>query len=288
VRIIKRLSNEAHQLIEEFMLEANRQVALKVSKTQYPSMYRVHPEPEEAQWAQMQMALSRMPVSGSPYSQATLNEIARKAAGTPQEYMINLIILRNLNRAVYTSQVGEHFGLAFSHYTHFTSPIRRYPDLIVHRVLRALETGTPPPYPEGDLAQMARQCSERERAAEEAERESVELKRLQFYQSLLTNGETGPYKAVIVSILPKGIIAELIDTLQKGMIPFSSFTDDYYVVDASGCSARGRRNKRLFTLGDTIQVDLVKVDLARKFVDFTLVDRQPPKRKKRGRRQRRR
>lgn len=267
--IHKRTSHEAYQLIEEFMLLANRTVARLLAEKQAPALYRIHEPPDPEQWERMAIELQEMGVVLDEPTSAAMNEIAAEAAGTPKEHAVNLMMLRNLKRAVYSAERKEHFGLAFSHYLHFTSPIRRYPDLVVHRALKALEQGAPPPYTPDDMADIATHCTRTERNADDAEQESVNVKRVEYYREKLEKGETGPYPAVISSIVSRGFIVELTDTQQRGLLSFSSIRHDHVRAHPR------RRNtaagsRRSWSIGDPLEVELVRVDPARRFVDFHL------------------
>ena len=271
----KRTSNEAYQLIEEFMLVANCTVAATLRRHGVPAIYRVHEAPDEEQWARMNTDLKALGVSASASSRDDLNRIAKAASGSPLEYSIHLALLRNLKRALYSSNLNEHFGLAFDCYTHFTSPIRRYADLAVHRLLCAIEAGRPPPLSQEDVARIAGHCSETERNADDAEEESVVIKRMEYYEAMLHERKTGPFDGLIVSVIPKGLIVELVDTLQRGLLPFSSLVDDYYVSHPDRTHAVGRRHRRKWSIGQRLKVMLSKVDSARRFVDFHMPTEAP-------------
>ncbi|MFH0953658.1 MAG: VacB/RNase II family 3'-5' exoribonuclease [Verrucomicrobiota bacterium] len=284
LEIRKRASNEAYQLIEEFMLAANCVVARLLDSRDIPAIYRIHEPPDDKQWAKMDMDLQALGVTDAPDSRKALNAVARQAKVLPTQYALHLAILRNLKRAVYSSIRQEHFGLAFSCYTHFTSPIRRYPDLIVHRILRAAEERRPAPYSAEDVSRIAQHCSGTEQNADEAEDESVSVKRIEFYRDRLERGETGPYHGLIVSVVPKGLILELSETLQRGLLPLSALRDDTYVVMPQRSGVVGRRHRRKLAVGQTLDVMLAKVDAARRLVDFYLAEEGPARRGKRRRR----
>jgi ribonuclease R len=268
IRIFKRGSSEAYHLIEEFMLAANCVVARLLHKARVPALYRIHEPPDEAQWLKMQTDLRALGLRISPHSKDSVNRIAREAAGSPREHIVHLAILRNLKRAVYSSKMLEHFGLSFSCYTHFTSPIRRYPDLAVHRILLSVEAGREPPYDAPEVRRIAEHSSETERNADQAEQESVDIKRIEFYREKVARRDLGPFDGVVVSIIPKGLIVELSDTLQQGLLPFSSMLDDVYVMSQERNRAIGRRRRKSWTLGDRVTVCLARVDTARRLVDF--------------------
>jgi len=281
--IVRREAAEAYQLIEECMLAANQAVATLLFEGQVPSLYRVHPEPEESGWAQMAADLQAAGVAASPSTREDLHRIVASVQGAPNAYAAYLAILRNLQRANYAAGRDDHFGLAFSLYTHFTSPIRRYPDLVVHRVLCAQEEGLPPPYSPDELAAVAAHCSLMEEEAETAERDSVDMKRVEYYQDRLQAGAVGPYPGVLVGITPKGLLVELRESLQKGLASFADLHDDHYEADLPRGRAVGRHGGRRFTLGQVLEVDLVRVDTARRRVDFRLHGESGPARRGKGR-----
>ena len=181
-------------------------------------------------------------------------------------------------------QIG-HFGLAFDDYTHFTSPIRRYPDLLVHRMLKAVEQGRELPISGDQIELIALHCNETERKADELERQSIEKKRMDYYDEIMNTSPTTTFKGYIVSIKGKGMIVELPDSLQRGMITFASITSDWLEANAEMTQAKTRGGKVRFTIGDEVEVALAKVDTARGFVDFVLADQiaQPRQRTRKSR-----
>jgi ribonuclease R len=267
-------AKEAYQLIEECMLLANVAVARKLKAAEWPAIHRIHEAPDEDQWAQMGAELQALGIDALPQTSSDINAVLEKVAGLPVEYSANLAILTNLKRACYSAEDTEHFGLAFDDYVHFTSPIRRYPDLVIHRLLTALEQKKKQPYRPDDLTAIAAQCSRTEVEADSAEKESIALRRAEYYRDLLAKGETGPYKACVVKVLGKGLLIELTDTLQRGLVAFSSITDDRYELNAMKTKATGTHRGKSFQIGDEIEVMLVKVDIARNFVDFQIARQQ--------------
>lgn len=264
----KRGAKEAYHLIEEFMLLANVAVAEIMSDKQVPAMYRIHEAPSDEQWEQMAVDLQNLGLRVTPGDRAGINRVAKEIAGTAFEYSGNLAILKNLKRALYSPELVEHFGLAFDRYTHFTSPIRRYPDLVVHRILKAIEQRAHPPYSFEAVERIARHCCDTEKNASEAEDESLAVKRIEFYAARLAAKDVGPFDGLIVSINPKGLIVELSDSLQRGMVAFANLMDDHYIADVQRGRARGRRSQREFRIGQALTVELMKVDTYRKLIDF--------------------
>ena len=275
-------SKEAYQLIEDCMLLANRAVAELLIASGRPAIYRVHAEPDEEQWASMGMELQALGIPALPRSRQEINEAIHLAAGTAVEYTANLAILRNFKRAEYAGTQIGHFGLAFDDYTHFTSPIRRYPDLVVHRLLKATEKGRDPGLAMESLEEIARHCTEMEKMADELEKKSIEKKRIEYYSELMNASLTATFKGYIVSIKGKGMIVELPDSLQRGMITFASITTEWLEANEDMTQALTRSGKVMFTIGQQVEVVLAKVDTARGFIDFVLADQAArPRRRER-------
>jgi len=278
-------SKEAYRLIEDCMLLANRAVAEILIKAEKPAIYRIHDEPDEEQWASMGMELQALGISVLPQDRQDINQAARMAVGTPVEYTANLAILRNFKRAEYSSTQIGHFGLAFEDYTHFTSPIRRYPDLLVHRMLKAVERGQQYPVSLDQIEEMANHCNETEKKADDLERQSTEKKRIEYYNEIMSSSQHTTFKGFVVSIKGKGMIVELPDSLQRGMITFASITSDWLEADDNLTQVCTRGGKVKYTLGEAVEVVLAKVDTARGFIDFVLADQvvQPRKRERKPR-----
>jgi len=278
-------SKAAYQLIEDCMLLANRAVAEILINSEHPAIYRVHDEPDEEQWAAMGMELQALGIAALPQTRQEINQAVKLAEGTPVEYTANLAILRNFKRAEYSSTQIGHFGLAFDDYTHFTSPIRRYPDLLVHRLLKAVELGKPLSISADRIEEISQHCNATERKADELERKSTETKRMEYYSDLLNAPQRQTFKGYIVSIKGKGMIVELPDSLQRGMVTFSSITSDWLVANENLTQVQTRGGKVKYTIGDTVEIALAKVDTARGFVDFVMADQvaESPRRKRKPR-----
>lgn len=268
VDIVPRKSFTAYHLIEEFMLVANQAVARRISEKGHPAIYRIHAPPDDEQWEKIAVDLGALGYTLPDLSRASLNKVADTVSGKPESHIVNLAMLRNLNRAVYSAKRAEHFGLAFSHYVHFTSPIRRYADLVIHRVLKAIERTESAPYSKEAVARIADHISATEREAAEAEQESVDLKRIEFYGAQLDAGNTGPFKALVTSMTNRGLLVELTETLQRGLVPFALIHGDHYSINEQRNRAVGRRTRATWKVGDVLDVELVRVDKAKKLVDF--------------------
>jgi len=268
--IKQRGDDEAYQLIEECMLLANVAVAERLRAAGGPALYRIHDEPDSEQWDELRDALRALGAPLIPATPDDLNKLLHRVAGTPLAATLNLIVVRCLKRALYSAELRPHFGLAFPRYTHFTSPIRRYPDLVVHRLLKAVEQGSPPPCTKSALAKLAAHCSATEKAADEAENESVEVKRVAYYADKLRRGDVGPFAGVVTALLGKGLIVELRDSLQRGLLPYSALKNDFYQLNAARTHVRGKRRGGGWKIGQPIEVMLERVDLANRWVDFSL------------------
>ncbi len=279
-----RVRLESHRLIEEFMLVANRAIALEVFRKAQPFLYRVHDKPEMEKLEAFSEMMSRLgyrfPVSRNikPVQFARFLERIKEV---PEADFINELMLRSMQKAVYQRENIGHFGLAFSHYAHFTSPIRRYPDLLVHRLLRKLKDGR---YPVrfarrigGVIDHVGRYCSETERVAEAAERQAIKVKQVAYMARRL--GEE--YAGVISGTTPYGFFVRLDNMGVEGMVRVSSIDDDYYHYDERQYRLIGRRTGRVFRLGDQIRVGVAKVDTVRSEIDLFVV---PPHQKKPSRR----
>jgi ribonuclease R len=259
---------ESCQLVEECMLMANREVGALLALRFGIAIYRIHEEPAEKNYEQMADDLRQLGIEGVTVTRESLNDIISRDMPEPLRQAVTITLLKNMNRAVYSAELGEHFGLAFDTYTHFTSPIRRYPDLIAHRLLTALEQNKPNPYRENDLRRICGHCSEREREAADAESESHQIKRLQYYRDQLLAGKTGPHLATVSAATPRGILVVLNESGQRGLIPYPALSDDYYEVNATNTRATGRRTGRVIQLGDTITVHVDRVDAENRQMDL--------------------
>ncbi len=289
VDIVPRKAYTAYHLIEEFMLAANQTVARCIAEKGYPAVYRIHEPPDAEQWERIATDLNALGINAPAQTRADLNDIAESVAGEPAAHIVNLAMLRNLKRAVYSNERAEHFGLAFSHYLHFTSPIRRYADLIVHRVLKAVERNEPAPYSGEEIRDTAEHITKTEKEADDAEQESIILKRIDYYAARLDAGDIGPYRALVTSMTRRGLLVELVDTLQRGLVPFALIPRDHYDINEARNRAVGRHTRHAWHIGDLLDVEIVRVDKARKLIDFRPVGsgatgREKPRRRKKNRR----
>ncbi|OGC76761.1 MAG: ribonuclease R [candidate division Zixibacteria bacterium RBG_16_40_9] len=266
---------DSHRLIEEFMLMANKTVALHVTRLAMPFLYRVHakPDPEKLKaFSELVSQLGYKTSLGEKVTPRLLQRFLKQVEGKPEEPLINELLLRSLKKAVYQPENVGHFGLAFTHYTHFTSPIRRYPDLIVHRLLKELKKGqyTPERYHSlmKRLPRIGEIASEREKIAEEAERSTIKLKQVQYMQDKL--GEV--FEGVISGVVPYGFFVRLQKLLVEGLVRLSSIDDDYYIYDESGYRVIGKHTKKVYRLGDKVTVKVIRVDKEQHQLDFVLAN----------------
>jgi len=272
IEIGKRERLESHRLIEEFMLLANEAVARLMSKG--PFIYRVHAKPEGEKLTKLKETLQSVGVPVPPglddgRSQA-FQKILASVEDQPTEPMVNMMVLRSLKQAVYSTENLGHFGLASTCYTHFTSPIRRYPDLIVHRLVReSLRHQSTPErqvHWRRELPPMASHCSQRERLAQDAERESLELKRVQFMEKHVGSSFDG----VVSSVTAFGIFVQLTEIFVEGLVHITNLRDDYYVYDEVRHALRGRRTGKAFRMGQEVRVKLAAANVMKRQLDFEL------------------
>ena len=277
VDIRKVVRMESHRLVEEFMLLANEIVARHLRRVKADTLYRVHEEPRPEKLEELQKIIGRFGYSlyageKGRVQPKELQRVLAAAEGKPEEQIVNIVVLRSLARARYDTSPLGHYGLALKDYTHFTSPIRRYPDLIVHRTLRMLSgkqrrpMSDPARYREwlDDTAVLA---SERERLAESAERDSVELKKIQFMERHVGDEFTG----VITGVEAFGFFVELEKYFVSGLVHISSLEDDYYEYWEEEFSLVGSTSGRRFTLGDKVTVQVLSVNKELRQIDFLLV-----------------
>lgn len=262
----------SHQLVEAFMLAANEAVAEHFAHNEIPFLRRVHPAPNEeklvafARFADLLGYRIR-----KPQDRFELQKVLNESAEKPERAALHFALLRSLKQATYSPIQDQHYALASQEYCHFTSPIRRYPDLTVHRTLdkwiRRKPTGTD----EAELMALGEHCSRMERRAETAERELVKLKILIFLTRKL--GER--FDAVITGVADYGFFAQVEQFPAEGMVHISSLTDDYYQFDQDSHTLEGRRSRRRFRLGDRVKVEVARVDVQRRMLDFRMVHAEP-------------
>jgi ribonuclease R len=271
--IIRAERNLAHQLIEEFMIAANEAVAHFMEEADYPSVYRIHEPPEQAAIEEFRRFASllgyRMEKEPGD-SPRELQKILLEAKGRAEERLINNVLLRSMKWAKYSAQNVGHFGLSSDAYTHFTSPIRRYPDLIVHRLLKRALVREKAAIPEEELDRRASHLSQRERVAMEAEREILDRYRVRFMKDKL--GEV--FEGVISGVTAFGFFVELKEIFVEGLVRITGLPDDYYRYDEKRYCLTGERTHKTFKIGDRVRVRVERVDSERRQIDFGLIKEQ--------------
>ncbi len=286
--IVRRERNLAHMIIEEFMIAANEAVARHLTELEYPILYRIHEAPDTdrvKEFAEFAATLGldlKIPKRLSP---AWFQKVLKEVEGKPYAYIVNTILLRTMKQASYDPYNLGHFGLASDCYCHFTSPIRRFPDLVVHRALKAHLEGKSPPYRLETLKEMGKHLSQRERVAMEAEREMIDRVRVRLMADRL--GEE--YEGVISGVAAFGFFVELFEVFVSGVVRLVDIPDDYYVLDEKRHRLVGTRTGRIFQIGDVVRVRVKGVDVARRHINFELVtskkatprDKEQPQKSKR-------
>src|ERR1700736_6370181 len=268
--------NVAHRLIEEFMLLANETVAIDTEEQAAPSLYRVHEEPDILKIAKFEEF-----IAGFGYSLAAppsalrprhFQKLLERIHGKPEEKPIAFLMLRTMQKARYAPENLGHFGLAASSYTHFTSPIRRYPDLVVHRALRAARHGLLTQERREDwtedLPEVARHTSEMERRADDAERELLQWKKVKFMADKVGD----EFEGYVTGVAAFGLFVELVEHYVEGMVHVTTMADDYYRFVDSAHMLRGENTHKVYRLGDKVKVQVIRVNMDVRQIDLGLVD----------------
>ena len=268
---------QSMRIIEECMLLANKVVATHVhqwfSKNELPYfLYRVHDVPDEEKVRGLLEFVQHcgVTVQLNPKSSKSFQKMLDSVKGSPHEAVINDVAIRSMAKAAYSDKNLGHFGLGFTHYAHFTSPIRRYPDIMVHRILDRVTSGdrfSPTSKEREKLKECAQHTSKRERDAIEAERESIKIKQVEYMKRHLG----AEFDGVIDGVMPFGLFVELTPTLVEGLIHIRSLEDDYYTLDEKQKALIGRRSKKIYRLGDRVRVKVARVDSFERRIDFVLV-----------------
>ncbi|MBI2100281.1 MAG: ribonuclease R [Candidatus Vogelbacteria bacterium] len=276
IRVYKKPRLDANLLIEDFMLLANRKVAEFVSKivgnSDHRFVYRIHDRPDPEKIKQLADFLAplgyKLKLDEGGVSAQSLNELLRSVVGRPEESMVEISVMRSMAKAVYSTKNIGHYGLAFAHYAHFTSPIRRYPDIMVHRLLDLyLQGKMPPDEMLRDYDELAVHVSQMELAAQEAERESIRYKQIEFMQSKV--GQI--FDGVIAGLAKWGIYIQELETLAEGMVKLFDLKDDFYLFDEKNYMMIGQRTGKRYRLGDKVRVKIVRADVKERVIDFAFV-----------------
>ncbi len=270
--VVPKVRKDAHKLIEEFMLLANRSVAtyvykMKKGEEKNTFVYRTHDLPDQEKVEDFSRFAKQFGHSlnfESASISRSLNKLMEEIEGKPEQNVLQSLAVRAMAKAKYTTDAKGHFGLAFDHYTHFTSPIRRYPDMMVHRLLQHyLDKGKS--VPKKEYEEKCVHTSEREKRAADAERASIKYKQVEF----MSMAENKEYSGIITGVTDFGIFVEIVETKCEGMVRLADMKDDFYEFDEKNYRVIGRRRKKIYRLGDEVKVRIKKTDIDRRLIDLT-------------------
>ncbi len=273
VRVWLKERIDSERIIEEFMLVANKCIATFLSEKGV-SLYRVHEEPEENKlrnFLRFALKLGHK-VEGAPIpTPFDIQKILREVKNKPHKELINHILLRSMQQARYHTENFGHYGLGFEFYTHFTSPIRRYADLVIHRLVKhfLFDKDKPLPYTKDELSKIANHISNTERIAMEMEREFYKIKSLRFLKGM----EGKKFVGIISGIIEMGLFVQIEKYGIEGMVRFADMEDDYYLFDEANYCAIGKRTKKRFTIGDKVKVEILSVKIEKGFLNLKFVEK---------------
>lgn len=272
-------NTESHQIIEEFMLAANEAVAELLHDKELIFLRRTHAPPDPRKLKQLTQFVRELGIEcESLESRFEIKRVIEAVQQRPERHAVNYAVLRSMQKAIYSPVEEGHYALASPAYCHFTSPIRRYPDLVIHRMFDVLDQGNRPPQDFGAMSLLGEHCSDREQRAEKAERELTKIKLLNYLK-----GKIGSQMdAVVTGVEEYGLFAQGVKLPAEGLLHVDALQDDYYDFDRKAHTLAGRRTGNVFRLGDVIHVEVVHVDLDRRELDFRLVRSGRPKAKKKA------
>ena len=266
--------NKAHQLIEEFMLAANQAVALFLHNKNIPCIHRTHESPDQTKLSEFKEFISSFGIRLSSLENIRsqdLNNLLKKSKGTPEEKVINYLLLRTMKKARYSESNLGHYCLGFEHYAHFTSPIRRYPDLVVHRIIKKYLKNKCSKKEKktliNSLSEISEQSNQMEAKAMGIEREIIGLRRAQFMMNKI--GKT--FYGLIIGVTGFGFFVELESVFVEGLVKISSITDDYYLFIETEHKLIGQKYHRIFKIGDRIKVRVTNIDLSKRQIDLEVL-----------------
>ncbi|MBS1682383.1 MAG: ribonuclease R [Bacteroidetes bacterium] len=273
--VVPKIRKDAHKLVEEFMLLANKAVAtfiykLKKSEGKNTFVYRIHDSPDPEKVRDFSLFARQFGHKINPDDHnisRSLNSLMDEIEGKPEQNVLQSLAVRAMTKAKYTTEAKGHFGLAFNHYTHFTSPIRRYPDMMVHRLLQHyLDEGKPAN--KSELEEKCIHSSEREKRAADAERASIKYKQVEF----MSMAADKLYNGIITGVTDFGIFVEIVETKCEGMVRLADMKDDFYELDEKNYRVIGRRRNKIYRLGDKVEVRVKKTDVDRRMIDLIFED----------------
>jgi ribonuclease R len=270
--IIRAERNLAHMIIEEFMIAANEAASSRLEEMGIPSVFRVHEKPDTAKLDELRPIFAAFGLKVNKAGSKIFQSVLKQIKGRPEESILNILLLRSLKQAKYSTDNIGHFGLASESYTHFTSPIRRYPDLVVHRILKEVVgrkalSDRKKQYLEKLLPETTDHSSKTERIAEEAEREIVSAMRVWFMKDKVGD----EYAGIVTGITSHGLKIQIKDFFVEGFLHVSSMSDDYYRFDEKNYRLMGRRGKKVFTIGKEVNVRIERVDIEEREILLGLV-----------------
>jgi ribonuclease R len=260
---------ESMKLIEDFMLMANKCVTLFVErqKQKPPFIYRIHDLPDKKRITELSQFVKQFGIRLDPDNKRSIQKMLQEIEGRPEEFLINDITIRAMSKAIYSEENIGHYGLGFDHYTHFTSPIRRYPDLIVHRILYEILNGMNQKrhqYYQKELPDICKQSTDREINAVHAEREAIKILQCQYMESNV--GKI--FDAIVSGISEYGIYVEITESMIEGMVRLRDMNDDYYILDQQNYQIVGRHRRKKYRIGDKVKVKVNKVDTEHRWIDL--------------------
>lgn len=273
--VYTKVRKEAHKLIEDFMLLANRKVAefigrMGKGKNKLPFVYRFHDVPNPETLTSFSQFASRfghrLSIKTDKETAKSLNSLLTKIEGSKEQNLLTSLAIRSMAKAIYTTKKSSHYGLAFDFYTHFTSPIRRYPDVMVHRLLQYYLDGGRKVNAD-HYEKMSEHSSQMEKKAAEAERASIKYKQAEYLQDQIGV----EYKGLVSGVTEWGMYVEIEENKCEGMVRLRDITDDFYTLDEKNFAIIGQRKKKVYQLGDEVQIKVKKVDLEKRQIDFTLL-----------------
>ena len=274
IEVRKLVYDESHQMIEEFMLSANQAVARHLFEQKLPSIHRIHESPDEKKINAFQEFVSGfgLRLSSTDKIRSTdLQNILKKVRGRPEERVVNTLLLRTMKKAQYSQKDPGHFCLGFKHYTHFTSPIRRYPDLVTHRLLKdnlnQRFSASEKKLLAKEMMEIAEHSTLREGKAMEVEREITDLRRTQYMSDKIGKSFTG----IIVNVTQFGFFVELVEVFVEGLVHVSSLADDYYIYIEQDHKWRGQRKNKVYKIGDLVKVRVAQVNISLRRIDLALL-----------------
>ncbi len=275
LEVVNKIRKDAHKLVEDFMLLANRKVADFVHNQRKGNtmVFRIHDHPNPEKLQGLTVFAKKFGYDLRMEDQAkistALNQLSLDVEGKPEQNVLQSLAIRCMAKAIYTTEPEIHFGLAFKNYTHFTSPIRRYPDMMVHRLLQHYLDGGKP-VDKKVLEDQCQHSSEMEKRAAEAERASIKYKQVEYMSILAKDGDV--FEGMITGVTDFGVFVEIISTKCEGMVRLSEFDDDFYSFDPENYCIVGRGKKKRYTLGDNLMVKIKRTDLEKRTIDLELAE----------------